>query len=174
MKISKEFDSIIGFAREEAMRTGSYSIGTDHLLLGLLRHSGNGAKDALRELGVDPATCKRDIESRLFHEHSIPFGDTDKVRLDEESGAAVSLAIAEAIADGSDEAGAIHLLKAICKQEGCRSGEYLRRAGVNSRTIAGVCSSAPSGKEKTMNTPVSPAQMGRLLYSIRINTKTPS
>ncbi len=174
MKISKEFDSIIGFAREEAMRTGSYSIGTDHLLLGLLRHTGNAAKDALRELGVDPATCKRDIEGRLFHEHSIPFEDTDKVRLGEESGAAVSLAIAEAMADGAEEAGAIHLLRAICKQEGCLSGEYLRRAGVNSRTIAGVCSPAPTEKENGLNTPVSPAQMGRLLSAIRINTKTPS
>ena len=26
MKISQEFDAIVGFAREEAMRTGSYSI----------------------------------------------------------------------------------------------------------------------------------------------------
>ena len=46
MKISKEFDAIVGFAREEAMRTGSYSIEADHLFLGILRHGGNAAVEA--------------------------------------------------------------------------------------------------------------------------------
>lgn len=172
MKISNEFDSIMGFAREEAMRTGCYGIGTDHLMLGLLRQPSSSAKDALKDLGVDAAACKSAIEAPLFHEHSIPFEDAEKVRLDGDAGNTVSLAIAEAIADGSDEAGAIHLLRAICKQQNCRSGEYLRSSGVNPRTISSVCK--PSGRKKALDTPVSSAQMNRLLGAIRINTKNPS
>ena len=50
MKISDEFDAIVGFAREEAMRTGSYSIDADHLFLGILRHGSNRAVEVLRSL----------------------------------------------------------------------------------------------------------------------------
>ena len=43
MKISDELNLIVRYAREEAMRTGSYGIGTDHLVLGILRHADNNA-----------------------------------------------------------------------------------------------------------------------------------
>lgn len=39
--LSEEINSIVSYARDEAMRTGSYVIETDHLLLGLLRHADN-------------------------------------------------------------------------------------------------------------------------------------
>ena len=113
MKISDEFDAIVGFAREEAMRTGSYSIDADHLFLGILRHGSNRAVEVLRSLGVDTATCKSEIDSRIFHEHSIPYGSEDDIRLGREGSNTVSLAIAEAIADGAEEAGAMHILKAV-------------------------------------------------------------
>ena len=38
IKISRELNIIINFARDEAMRTGSYGISPDHLLLGIIRH----------------------------------------------------------------------------------------------------------------------------------------
>ena len=37
MRISDELNLIVRYAREEAMRTGSYGIGVDHLVLGILR-----------------------------------------------------------------------------------------------------------------------------------------
>lgn len=129
MKISKEFDAIVGFAREEAMRTGSYSIGADHLFLGILRHADNAAVAEMRSQGIDTADCKRRIDSLTFHEHSIPYCNEDDIRLGSDGSSAVNLAIAEAMAEGAEEAGAIHLLKAICKQEGNHSGEYLRGRG---------------------------------------------
>ena len=131
MKISKEFDAIVGFAREEAMRTGSFSIEADHLFLGILRHGSNSAVEALRSSGIDTMDCKREIDTLIFHDLGIPYGREDDVRLGREGSNTVSLAIAEAIADGAEETGAIHLLKAICKQESSRSSEYLRRRGLN-------------------------------------------
>ena len=41
IRISEELNSIINYAREEAMRTGSYGIGPDHLFLGIIRHGDN-------------------------------------------------------------------------------------------------------------------------------------
>ena len=54
IKISDQLNGIIKYAREEAMRTGSYGIGPDHLFLGLIRHEDNTAFRALRDLGLDP------------------------------------------------------------------------------------------------------------------------
>ena len=47
MRIAEELNDIVKYAREEAMRTGSYGIGVDHLMLGLLRHAENNACRAL-------------------------------------------------------------------------------------------------------------------------------
>jgi len=43
IRISDELNDIIRYARDEAMRTGSYGIGPDHLFLGVLRHGDNAA-----------------------------------------------------------------------------------------------------------------------------------
>ena len=148
MKISKEFDTIVGFAREEAMRTGSYSIEADHLFLGILRHGNNSAVEAMRSSGIDTAVCKDEIDSFIFHEQGIPYGHEDEIRLGREGSNTVSLAIANAISDGSEETCAIHLLKAILKQENSRSSEYLRRHGLTRLDSGPRKNTAPNKKEE--------------------------
>ena len=59
IKISDELNSIIRYAREEAMRTGSYGIAPDHLFLGMVRHGENDACRVLVALGVDTADMRR-------------------------------------------------------------------------------------------------------------------
>jgi len=166
MKISEEFDQIVGFAREEAMRTGCYSISPDHLFLGLLRHGSNDAVKAMKECGLDTCSCKKELDKRIFHEHSIPMDEEENVRLDREGSNTVSLAIAEAMKDGALETGAIHLLKAISKQEGSWIGEYLRKAGIR------FTSKAIAAKKEEVQPDFK--QMSKLLSTIRINTKMPS
>ena len=61
IKISRELNIIINFARDEAMRTGSYGISPDHLMLGIIRHRDNAAADALLGLGVDLEMLKQSI-----------------------------------------------------------------------------------------------------------------
>ena len=43
LQVSDDLNLVIKYAREEAMRTGSYGIGPDHLFLGLIRHEDNSA-----------------------------------------------------------------------------------------------------------------------------------
>ena len=164
MKISEEFDNIVAFAREEAMRTGSYSIEADHLFLGILRHAHNPAVEELRSLGVDTAACKSEIDSVLLHEHSIPYDSEDDIRLGREGSNTVSLAIAEAIAEGSEEAGAMHILKAVCKQEKSRSSEYLRRHGL----CSGILSKR--GARKKSRNDLGPKEVGLLISAIKFNS----
>ena len=47
IKVSDELNGIINYSRDEAMRTGSYGIGPDHLFLGIIRHEDNNAFRAM-------------------------------------------------------------------------------------------------------------------------------
>jgi ATP-dependent Clp protease ATP-binding subunit ClpC len=171
MKISKVFDTIVALAREEAMRTGSYSIGADHLLLGILRHSDNEAVRIMRSAGIDTAACKADIDSVIFHEHSIPYGQEDEVRLSSDGGSVVNAAIAEAMAEGAPEAGAEHLLKAICKTEGILSGDYLRSKGLCASSFSGKCKPGKQAREFV----IGEKEISVMLSTLgRINNSIPS
>ncbi|MCR5518941.1 MAG: hypothetical protein K6F21_01295 [Bacteroidales bacterium] len=165
MKISEEFDAIVGFAREEAMRTGSYSIEADHLFLGILRHGSNAAVEALKARGIDAAECKAEIDSQIFHEHSIPYSNEDDIRLGREGSNTVSLAIADAIAEGAGEAGAINLMKAVCKQESSRSSEYLRKHGLCSRDFGKA-----TGDKQKVNMETGMKEMAILLSTFNSNS----
>lgn len=167
MKISKEFDAIVGFAREEAMRTGNYSIDADHLFLGILRHGSNAAVDALRSSGIDTAVCKSEIDSFIFHDQGIPYGHEDEIRLGREGSNIVSMAIAEAISEGAEETCAIHLLKAIFKQESCRSSEYLRRHGLSGRSFS---SADARQKKEDSSDALGKKEIAILLSAINFNT----
>ena len=79
IKISDELNSIIRYAREEAMRTGSYGIGPDHLFLGMMRQADNDACKVLSALGVDADAFKRFIDSHIFTNESIPYSEADKI-----------------------------------------------------------------------------------------------
>jgi len=73
IRISEELNTILLYARDEAMRTGSYAIGADHLMLGILRHADNAACLLLKEMEVDLTAFKRYIDSCLFRDHSVPI-----------------------------------------------------------------------------------------------------
>lgn len=168
MKISEEFDTIVGFAREEAMRTGSCSIGADHLFLGLLRHGSNAAVQGLIAAGIDLQRCKQSLDSLLFHEHSIPFAMEDEVRLGRDAQSIVNLAIADAMAEGAAEAGSTHLLRAICRQEGSHSSIYLKNNGYVAQPVRKKEKPATGAPEVSMD------EMQKLFATIRINNSIPS
>ena len=72
LQVSEELNAIIKYAREEALRTGSYGIGPDHLFLGIIRQEENAAFKALQDLGVEPAELKTFIDRRIFTNETIP------------------------------------------------------------------------------------------------------
>ena len=72
IQISDALNGIIKYAREEAMRTGSYGIGPDHLFLGIIRHEENTAFQVLQGLGVEPAELKGFIDSASLPTRRFP------------------------------------------------------------------------------------------------------
>ena len=115
IKISKELNIIMNFARDEAMRTGSYGISPDHLLLGLIRHKDNEAAGTLTGLGIDLEAMKQAIDGNIRTEKYIPFSEFEKVSLSRGAYNTLSMSILEATKSMSDIVRPEHLLLALLK-----------------------------------------------------------
>ncbi len=61
---------IISFSRDEAERLGNDYIGTEHLLLGLLREGDNAALRILKSFKVDITKMQREIELSIKSDKS--------------------------------------------------------------------------------------------------------
>ena len=96
MRISDELNDIIKYSREEAMRTGCYGIGIEHLFLGMLRHSDNDACRILRALGLDEGGAKLRIDAFFMEKAAIPYSDIDQIGLTRMSQSLLNLSILEA------------------------------------------------------------------------------
>ncbi len=70
-KFSPQVKDVISFSREEALRLGHDYIGTEHLLLGLIREGDGMAIKILRSLGVDTSKLRRSIEDAVRGTSSV-------------------------------------------------------------------------------------------------------
>ena len=131
ISISDELSSIINFAREEAMRTGSYGIAPDHLFLGILRHRENTAVDALRGAMIDIDEMKQFIDEKIFTNEHIPYSDIDKISFSRGAQNVLSFTILEATKLRSAQASSQHLLLALCKSGSSYGSTYLNDLGVD-------------------------------------------
>lgn len=131
IKISEDLNIIINYAREEAMRTGSYGIGPDHLFLGILRHHDNMACGTLTALGTDTDSMKTFIDSRIFTNEHIPYAELEHISFSRASQNILSIAIMESAKLKCREAAPQHLLLALCRSTGSYGVSYLKNIGID-------------------------------------------
>ena len=79
IELAPETQSVLEQAVEEARRLGHHYIGTEHILLGLVRGEGP-AKDVLRKLGVTPDQVRRQTRRVLNESSSSPTPSTPSRR----------------------------------------------------------------------------------------------
>ena len=155
IKISDELNGIISYAREEAMRTGSYGIGPDHLFLGIIRHVDNLAYETLDGLDVSPSDIKKFIDSKIFTSEHIPYSELGNITFSRAAQNTLSLTVMEATRLGSREASSQHLLLALCRTTGSYGQAYLRNLGVDySRLLSymgknGMLKGSDKGREQS-------------------------
>jgi ATP-dependent Clp protease ATP-binding subunit ClpA len=94
-------------AEDEAVALRQSEIGTEHLLLGLLREGRGLAARALHQLGVEPAELAQRIRARLV---PASFGPEGEIELSPGARAAVEMARTEAARLHHDYVGTEHLL----------------------------------------------------------------
>ena len=126
IKFSRELQTILCYARDEAMRTGNYGVGADHVVLGLLRHRDNDACRILSACGVDLDAFKRAIDEQVFGEQSVPWQDQGQVRPTRSAAALVGGAAYEALKQGGQEIFPAHLLLSLVRHEKSVAAELLR------------------------------------------------
>ena len=131
IQISDQLNGIIKYAREEAMRTGSYGIGPDHLFLGIIRHEENSAFHVLQGLGIEPAELKSFIDGRIFTNETIPYSEIDHINFSRQAQNVLSITVMEATRLKSQEAAPHHLLLALCRTTDSYGQAFLRNRGVD-------------------------------------------
>lgn len=136
IKVSPELETILGYARDEAMRTGHYGIGADHLMLGILRHSDNEACRTLQALGVDLRAFKRKIDDAVFREEAVPYSDEDKMGLTKSAHSALNLTVYESLKCARTAAGPEHLLLALTRSERTATVAIFESLGIDREVLA--------------------------------------
>jgi len=130
IRVTPELSRILGYARDESMRTGHYGIGIDHLLLGVLRHGDNDACSSLRALGIDLKELRAFIDSQVFRPEGVPYYDMEKVLLTRKAHNTISMAVYEALRFGQDVTGTAHLLLAVSRTQDFSASAYMEERGV--------------------------------------------
>ena len=64
-KFSPRVKDVITFSREEALRLGHDYIGTEHLLLGLIREGEGMAIKILKSLGINLGELRKSVENSV-------------------------------------------------------------------------------------------------------------
>ncbi|WP_225974456.1 Clp protease N-terminal domain-containing protein [Arachidicoccus ginsenosidivorans] len=76
---SPQVKEIITFSREEALRLGNDFIGTEHLLLGLIREGDSAAIRILKQLNVDLFELRKEIELAVKDKTGKNIGDINSL-----------------------------------------------------------------------------------------------
>lgn len=129
-KFSPRVKDVIQYSREEALRLGHDYIGTEHLLLGLIRDGDGVAIKLLKELNVDTGKLRRSVEDAVkgtvgtnVHIGSIP--------LTKQAEKVLKITYLEAKIFKSDVIGTEHLLLSILRDEDNIASQILTQYHVN-------------------------------------------
>ncbi len=124
-------DTIL-FAQEEARELGSNAIGTEHILLGLLRvGEGIGAR-ALLNLGIESESIRDEIKRQLGAGGSFKSEEGDgELPITPRTKKVFNLAFEEARGQGVNYVGTEHLLLAILRDEEGLACQVLMSLGVS-------------------------------------------
>lgn len=131
LSLPTELNDILSYAREEAMRLGSYLITTDHLLLGLLRHAQNEACQLLQKNNIALSTLKEVIDSHEGATEMIPPDQADKLAMSKASEAVLKGMYLEAKSLREIIPTAKHLLLALLLTQEGAGVPWLQQQGIS-------------------------------------------
>ncbi len=128
---SQKLQDILTYSKEEAVRLGNHAVGTEHLMLGILRDGNNSATDVLVALNVNMLKLREMIEDGVRGGEPLSVSEIDSLVLYKSSERALKMQHLEARALKSTEVDAIHLLLAILHDEGDFVTQTLEKQDVN-------------------------------------------
>merc|ERR1711916_109688 len=130
-KFSNRVKEVISLSREEALRLGHDYIGTEHLLLGMIREGEGYAITLLQKLGVNLNELKEAIEQATQGTVSNNVKNLANIPLTRQSEKTLKITYLEAKIFKSSLIGTEHLLLSILRDEDNLATQILSRFEVS-------------------------------------------
>src|SRR5476649_2475181 len=148
---SAQVKEIISFSREEALRLGNDFIGTEHLLLGLIREGDNTAVRILKSFNVDLYELRKEIELAVKDKTGKNIANINSLPLTKQAEKVIRVTVLEAKALKSPLVETEHLLLSILKNKENIATQILNQFDVDYdifRNELGVVSTTPPPKSE--------------------------
>ena len=128
-RFTEQAKRAILLAQEEANRLNHGYLGTEHILLGLIRENEGIAANALKNSGIDLAQVRQEVEKVVGRAQGASF--LGQVPLTFRANRALQLAAKEARQLGHDYLGTEHLLLGLAKDKQSLAAQILISLGVD-------------------------------------------
>ncbi|WP_437921732.1 ATP-dependent Clp protease ATP-binding subunit [Sphingobacterium sp. LRF_L2] len=156
-KFSPRVKDVISYSREEALRLRHDYIGTEHLLLGLIREGDGVAIKILKNIGIDTTAIRQSVEDAVKGS-SMSRAPIGNMPLTKQAEKVLKITYLEAKIFKSDIIGTEHLLLAILRDEENIASQVLQQYSItydlfkneveqNKTTITDEASNSPTGDD---------------------------
>ncbi|MFW5759764.1 MAG: Clp protease N-terminal domain-containing protein, partial [Cyclobacteriaceae bacterium] len=130
-KFSNRVKEVISLSREEALRLGHDYIGTEHLLLGMIREGEGVAVSLLKKLGVSLEELRMSVEQATKGTASSNVKNLANIPLTRQSEKVLKITYLEAKIFKSQLIGTEHLLLSILRDEDNIATQILEKFDIN-------------------------------------------
>ncbi|MCE1164749.1 MAG: ATP-dependent Clp protease ATP-binding subunit [Bacteroidetes bacterium] len=153
---SQRVQEVIRLSREEAIRLGHDYIGTEHLLLGIIREGEGLAINIFRNLSVEISQLKKTIEDTVKHSgSSLTVGN---IPLTKQAEKVLKITYLEAKLFKSDIIGTEHLLLSMLREDDNLAAQILHQFGVTYDAVKTELVNILTGKTTSSVSPVQQKQ----------------
>ena len=130
---SPRVKDVISYSKEEALRLGHDFIGTEHLMLGLLRDGQGKAIEILNNLDIDLSQLRRKVEILSPANPDISYSSNEKknLHLTRQAERALKTTFLEAKLFQSKSINTVHLLLCVLRNENDPTTKLLNKLRVN-------------------------------------------
>ncbi|MFI6758531.1 Clp protease N-terminal domain-containing protein [Micromonospora sp. NPDC050417] len=128
----------------QAGQEGETSLGTEHLLAGMLAEGQNLALQVLQAMEIDPEAVRRELTRQATREPKIGVGEGGR-RFNRTAANALELTVTEATSLGHNYVGCEHLLLGLVAEPDGTAGHVLRALGADYRLTRRAVTAALAG-----------------------------
>jgi ATP-dependent Clp protease ATP-binding subunit ClpC len=128
-KLTEKAQKVFRYARQEAQRMGHQYIGTEHLLLGLVREGTGVAATVIQKLGVESKLVRLEVEKRVRANVEVGPAGRD-FTLGPRAKKAFEFAFEEAKRLGQNYIGTEHILLGLLREEEGIAAQVLTNLGI--------------------------------------------
>ena len=128
---SPKVKEIISYSREEALRLGNDFIGTEHLLLGLIREGEGLAVQVLNAMQIDLFDLRKELEIAIKDKNNRPVANINSLPLTKQAEKVIRITVLEAKALKSPTVETEHLMLSILKNKEAVATQILHQYEVD-------------------------------------------